>query len=80
MEDFGVMHLYMVEIGLPHYFSQEFMALIPEQRALVNELQSDGVIHSYSLSLDRSKLWVVMVAESPEEVDDILESFPIMPY
>ena len=74
------MNQYMVEIRLPRQFSQEFMRLIPAQRACVNKLFEEGSIRCYSLAMDRSLLWVVMVAGSPQDVEDVLETFPVMPY
>lgn len=69
----------MVEIDLPP-ITQEFMSLIPEQRSLVNQMMQDGNIASYTLSLDRERLWVILVAKSEAEATDILDQFPIMPY
>ncbi len=74
------MNQYMVEIDLPALMTQQFMSLIPAQRTLVNELMSDGKIDSYTLSLDRRRLWVIFLAETELEVSDTLDSFPIMPY
>ncbi|MEM6347476.1 MAG: muconolactone Delta-isomerase family protein [Bacteroidota bacterium] len=74
------MNQYMVEIDLPALMTQQFMSLIPAQRTLVNELMSEGKIDSYTLSLDRSRLWVIFLAETELEVSDTLDNFPIMPY
>lgn len=74
------MNQYMVEVDLPALMTQQFMSLIPAQRTLVNELMSEGKIDSYTLSLDRRRLWVIFLADTELEVSDLLESFPIMPY
>lgn len=74
------MNQYMVEIVLPEHFTQEFVQLIPEQRACINRLFDEGSISCYSLSLDRSLLWAVMVAPSTQEVESILDTFPIISY
>lgn len=74
------MNQYMVEIFLPHTLTQEFMSLIPAQRAVVNRLVHEGTIRSYTLALNRSRLWVVMTAKDQEEVNSILDEFPIMPH
>jgi hypothetical protein len=74
------MNQYMVEIALPEQFTKDFVRLIPEQRALVNQLFEAGSLRAYSLSLDRAQLWTVVLAPSPEEALDIIDTFPIMPY
>lgn len=71
---------YMAEITLPGEMSQQFMNLIPDQRAHINLLMQEGTIRSYSLALDRRLLWVVLIAASVWEAESILASFPIMAY
>lgn len=71
---------YMVEIYLPHPMTQEFMNLIPSQRAQVNSLVKEGTIQSYSLSMDRERLWVVMVESNEDELISRLDTFPIIPF
>ena len=70
----------MADISLPEEFTQKFVSLIPAQRAMVNRLLEEGTIRSYSLALDRSKLWVVLLAESEDQAEELLDSFPIMEY
>lgn len=74
------MNQYMVEIDLPTLMTQQFISLIPAQRSMVNELMSDGKIDSYTLSMDRSRLWVIFLMDTESEVIELLESFPIIPY
>jgi muconolactone delta-isomerase len=74
------MHQYLAEIYLPDEFSPAFMALIPAQRAKINHLLKEGTIRSYSLDMGRSKVWVVLVIESEEAAEELLEDFPVMPY
>lgn len=70
----------MVEIGIPSVLPPHFMSLIPAQRARVNEMMEEGHIRSYTLSMDRGKLWVVMIAASRREIRELIDTFPIMPY
>ena len=74
------MNQYMIEISLPEQVTQEFVRLIPDQRAQVNRLFEEGSIRCYSLSLDRAQLWAVMIAPSVQDIEEILDTFPIMPY
>lgn len=71
------MRQYMVEINLSE-FTAEFVALIPAQRILINQLLAKGVVLSYSLTDDRSKLWVVFVCKNKAELIKYLDSFPII--
>lgn len=71
---------YLAEIYLPEVFSGDFMALIPAQRAKINELLMEGTIRSYSLDMNRSKVWVVLIAETEAMARELLGEFPVMPY
>jgi hypothetical protein len=71
------MNSYMVDIELPDAINEEFIILIPYQRAAINKMMKQGIISNYSLSIDRRKLWVVMNAESLKEVKMKLATFPI---
>jgi hypothetical protein len=71
------MNQYMVEIELPKKLTNEFVQLIPRQRAMVADLLKKEVITSYTLSVDRSKLWITFCAPSEEMVVDMLGKFPI---
>lgn len=71
---------YLVELDLPRVLTPDFANLIPAQRATVNRLLHNGDIRSYSLALDRSKLWVVMVGKTQDHVEELLDSFPIIDF
>ena len=70
-------HTYMIEIELPEEMNEEFMALIPQQRYVINQMLSEGAVKSYSLSIDRSRLWVIVSADSEFEVMELIETFPL---
>ena len=71
------MNEYMVVIQFATSFSEEFSALIPRQRAQVNHLMEKGIITSYSLSLDRERLWITLLATSLDAVDKTLRMMPL---
>lgn len=71
------MNQYMIDFDLPEEMTSEFLALIPAQRAQVNEMMEEGYITNYILSLDRSKLWVIVVAETEEEAWELIDEFPL---
>ena len=71
---------YLVDIKLPDELTSEFLELIPAQRQQVDQLFQEGVFFSYSLSEDRSKVWIGIHADSVEEVWNVLWSLPLMDY
>ncbi len=74
------MNSYMVTVELPEELDEQFMSLIPQQRAIVHELMVKGTILGYALAADRSKLWVTVVASDSQEVRRIIRQFPIYSY
>ena len=71
---------FLIDIQLKDTFKPEFFVLIPKQRKLVDELMNEGIIQSYSLAIDRSKLWIVMETENEKQVMDVLATFPLIKF
>jgi muconolactone delta-isomerase len=71
------MNEYMVTITFPRDIDEEFIALVPRQRAMVNELMGKGIITSYSLSSERQTLWVTLLAESEAGVLTTVHQMPL---
>jgi len=71
---------FMVEMELPKVFDEKLIALVPKQRNTVNKMLAKGKIKSYSLSMDRSMLWAIFVAESEFEVLEMISEFPLAEY
>ena len=67
----------MVDFTLPQILSEEFLKLIPQQRSKVNKLFREGKLINYALSLDHSKMWAVINANTETEVSDLLEELPL---
>jgi hypothetical protein len=76
----NIMYEYMAEIDLPVPFTNDFLLLIPEQRAVVNRLMHEGVISSYAVSIENGKLWMTVTAEDENSVISLINSFPIAEY
>jgi hypothetical protein len=74
------MKTFMIEFELPETFNEEFMALIPRQRYIVNTMLAEGRLKSYSLSMDRSRLWAVLIAESEFEALETISQLPLSGY
>ncbi len=68
---------YMVSITMPDHKDGEFLSLIPAQRQHVDRLMEKGVISSYTLSADRTRLWVTLSASSGDEAREITAEFPL---
>ena len=72
-----LMNQYLLDITLPQQITEEFVAMIPHQRAHIDSLMIKGMVTSYSLAIDRSKLWVTLLGRSEEEVIETFRSFPM---
>lgn len=74
----NLLYEFMAEIDLPLPFDNEFISLIPKQRAYINQLMKDQIISSYAVSVEEGKLWTTILAESEAQVKEILSGFPII--
>jgi len=68
---------YMVDFSLPEILSKDFMDEIPFQRATVNRLFREGVLVNYALSLEKSKMWAIIKADSVTEVLEAIDELPL---
>lgn len=73
------MGYFMVEIWLPKPMDEEFFALIPQHRKLVNDLIERGLVNSYTVNEDRTKIWMLFNASEESEVKAHLKKLPIFP-
>jgi len=71
------MRQFMAHTRFRQELTEEFISLMPEQRAMVNSLMRKGIIASYTLSADKSQCWIVMSAKSEIKVIEILADFPL---
>lgn len=55
----------------------EVMALFPAEAARVAELQAQGTLESLYVAADFSRAWLVLQGESPEVVQQAVESLPL---
>jgi hypothetical protein len=61
-------------------FTQEFMSLIPLQRAQINILMQTNRLASYAVSMDRKTLWMTVNAENQREAESLVEAMPLRKY
>lgn len=78
MDNLSGMPEFMVDVNLHSPHSDEFLKLIPSQRTVVNDMMFEGKITSYCVSVDRSKLWITIVARDEEDVLEQLSKFPLI--
>ncbi len=74
------MDCYKIELTLPEVLSREYIMLIPEQKSVINRLILKGVVSSYTVAYDRSKIWMVIRGESISTVKKVLEMLPIFKF
>ncbi|MBC6989715.1 MULTISPECIES: YciI family protein [Hymenobacter] len=68
---------FVITFNLPDFFDEEFLALIPPHRALVNQLIEANIVEAYAISATRTRGWITMNGETPEAVRAIVEQFPL---
>ena len=72
-----LMKQYMVEFSVPEPLTDELLDLIPDQREAVDELFASGKLLSFSLSLDRTRIWALMLSDSESELLGLIDSLPM---
>jgi muconolactone delta-isomerase len=71
---------FMVDFTLPKELTDEFVALIPRQRAFINRFTENGKLLSYALALEHGKLWAVFSVDSETELLDLINELPLTPF
>ena len=74
------MNHFIADIDLINPYSEAFISLVPFQREKIDEMMATSVIVSYSLALDRSKLWVTFIAENEQDVYEHIATFPLVEF
>jgi hypothetical protein len=67
---------YLFEIELPP-FTEEMTETIPAHREYVDKLLAEGVMLSYSVSIQRSAIWCVVAAEDESQAMELIAAFPM---
>lgn len=74
------MPTFVVTISLPESYEDDFLALIPRHRSVINRLLSEKVIETYAISADRRRGWVTINGDDADAVRGIMEQFPLYRY
>jgi hypothetical protein len=61
-------------------FSEDLQFVIPVHRKYINRLFANGVLMSYSVSVNRDMLWCVLHADTEDEANTMVQKFPLHPY
>jgi len=68
---------FMVDFTLPEELPDEFMDLMPYQRAVIERYLSEGSLVNYAMAMGNAKLWAIFNANSEMEVRQMLADFPL---
>ena len=68
---------YMVVFNVPYPITDDILDLIPDQKIAIDELFTSGKILSYTLSLDRSKVWAIFMADQESELFSFIDRLPL---
>lgn len=71
---------YMVEFDIPQPMTEEMLFLVADQKKKFDELFTKGKLLSYSLAIDRHRLWAVFLASSESELLTYIDMLPMTPY
>lgn len=74
------MPTFVVTILLPETYREDFLALVPQHRAVINRLLSEKVIETYAISAVRRRGWVTINGDDAEAVRAVVEQFPLYRY
>jgi muconolactone delta-isomerase len=69
---------YLVTISF--FIDDDFMTLVPSHRTFINYLINKGVVDSYAVSMESYRTWIMMTAESKDEVREYLKKSPLFKY
>ena len=70
----------MVTIHFDPQNFQAMSALIPKEQEHIKELMSKGIVETIYISADRTTVWLLMVGESREQLEEELSTLPLFPY
>ena len=58
----------------------EFMTFVPPHRTYINYLINKGIIDSYAVSMESYRSWIMMTADTKEQVMEYLKKSPLYKY
>jgi muconolactone delta-isomerase len=70
----------LVSISFVKGQQEAIAARMPAEQAHVQRLLAEGAIQTIHIAADRSRVWLVMPGESPEQIQQTLAALPLYPY
>ncbi len=70
----------MVEFDIPSNLTAGFMRKIPAHRKMVHQFLAEDKIVNYTLAMDKSKIWMVVKAETEFDAETIIAELPLSMY
>lgn len=71
---------FMVTATFRQQDSAEIMSRIPQEQARIRDLKEQGVVEELYISSSLSHVWIVMRAESQEQLQQYVQMFPLYNY
>jgi hypothetical protein len=59
-------------VNIKFALTDDFMSYVPEHRTYINMLINTNVIESYAVSMETQRSWIIINAETKDEVEKIL--------
>lgn len=60
-------------VNIKFNFPDNFMNYVPEHRTYINMLINTNIIESYAVSMETQRSWIIVNAETKDDVERILE-------
>ena len=67
-------------VTINFFMDDNFMPLVPPHRTYINYLINKGIIDSYAVSMESYRTWIMMTAETKDEITGFLRKSPLHPY
>jgi muconolactone delta-isomerase len=70
----------LVTVAFVQGQQEAIAARLPAEQEHVSALLREGVIEAIYIAADRSRVWLVMPGDSPEQVRRTMTAFPLYPF
>lgn len=67
-------------VTINFFMDDEFMSFVQPHRTYINYLINKGIIDSYAVSMESYRTWIMMTANTKEEITEYLKKSPLHSY